>query len=130
MGELRIDHLSKRFARSRGRDHAMLHVLDDVCFTIAEGQFVSLLGPSGCGKTTVLNLAAGLDKPTSGGIYVDGKRVVGPGLDRGVVFQEFALFPWLTVADNIAFGLRSLGVPAVERNRRVAHYLDLVGLAA
>jgi NitT/TauT family transport system ATP-binding protein len=130
MGELRIDHLSKRFARSRGRENTMLQVLDDVSFTIAEGQFVSLLGPSGCGKTTVLNLAAGLDRPTSGGIYVDGKRVVGPGLDRGVVFQEFALFPWLTVADNIAFGLRSLGVPAAERNRRVGHYLELVGLAS
>ena len=129
MGELRIDHLSKRFARSRGREATMLRVLDDVSFTIAEGEFVSLLGPSGCGKTTVLNLAAGLDRPTSGNIFVDGKRVTGPGLDRGVVFQEFALFPWLTVEDNIAFGLRSLGVPAAERNRRVTQYLELVGLA-
>jgi NitT/TauT family transport system ATP-binding protein len=129
MGELRVDHLSKDFARSRGREAAMLQVLDDVSFTIAEGEFVSLLGPSGCGKTTVLNLAAGLDRPTSGNIFVDGKRVTGPGLDRGVVFQEFALFPWLTVEDNIAFGLRSLGVPAAERNRRVTQYLELVGLA-
>ena len=130
MGELRVDRIGKRFPRNRGRgDPAMLEVLHDVSFTLAEGEFVSLLGPSGCGKTTVLNLAAGLDKPSGGAIYVDGRRVSGPGLDRGVVFQEFALFPWLTVADNIAFGLRSLGLPAAERNARVAHYVDLVGLS-
>lgn len=130
MGELRVEHIAKRFPRGRGRsDQAMLEVLHDVSFTLAEGEFVSLLGPSGCGKTTVLNLAAGLDKPSSGAIHVDGRRVTGPGLDRGVVFQEFALFPWLTVADNIAFGLRSLGLPAAERNARVTHYVELVGLS-
>jgi NitT/TauT family transport system ATP-binding protein len=128
MGELRVDHLSMRFARRHVRREAALDVLHDVSFTVAEGEFVSLLGPSGCGKTTVLNLAAGLAKPTAGAIYVDGNRVVGPGLDRGVVFQECALFPWLTVEDNIAFGLRSLGVPAAERKRRVTHYVELVGL--
>src|SRR5688500_10918126 len=130
MGELRVDGVAKRFAPGYGGGtrHG-LEVLRDVSFVLAEGEFVSLIGPSGCGKTTVLNLVAGLDKPSMGSISVDGRSVTGPGLDRGVVFQEFALFPWLTVAENIAFGLRSLGLPAAERNRRVAHYVELVGLS-
>jgi NitT/TauT family transport system ATP-binding protein len=131
MGELRVEHVTKRFPRGRRRgDAAALPVLDDVSFTLSEGEFACLIGPSGCGKTTVLNLVAGLDQPSGGSIHVDGKRVTGPGLDRGVVFQEFALFPWLTVAANIEFGLKSLGLPAAERKRRVAHYVDLVGLSS
>ena len=131
MGELRVENVTKRFPRGHRRGSASgLAVLDDLSFTLSEGEFVSLIGPSGCGKTTVLNLVAGLDQPSGGTIRVDGKRVTGPGLDRGVVFQEFALFPWLTVADNIAFGLRSLGLPAAERRRRVARYMELVGLTA
>jgi len=130
MGELRVDAVMKRFAPGhRGRHRGHLEVLRDVSFVLAEGEFVSLIGPSGCGKTTVLNLVAGLDKPSAGSIFVDGRSVTGPGLDRGVVFQEFALFPLLTVAENIAFGLRSLGLPAAERNRRVTHYVELVGLS-
>jgi NitT/TauT family transport system ATP-binding protein len=129
MGELRLEHVTKRFGLGARRgDGGGVPVLGDVSFTLSEGEFVSLIGPSGCGKTTVLNLVAGLDEPSGGSIFVDGKRIVGPGLDRGVVFQEFALFPWLTVADNIAFGLRSLGLPGPERRRRVDHYVELVGL--
>jgi NitT/TauT family transport system ATP-binding protein len=128
MGELRVENITKRFAGRHRRDDPNGLVLSDLSFTLSEGEFVSLIGPSGCGKTTVLNLVAGLDKPSGGNIFVDGKRVTGPGLDRGVVFQEFALFPWLSVADNIAFGVRSQQLPAAERARRVDHYVELVGL--
>ena len=130
MGELRVDRISKNFVINRGWNRSTsLQVFQDISFVLQEGEFVSLIGQSGCGKTTVLNIIAGLDKSTGGAIYVDGEQVTGPGLDRGVVFQEFALFPWLTVADNIAFGLKSAGVPKAERARRVAHYVDLVGLS-
>jgi NitT/TauT family transport system ATP-binding protein len=130
MGELRVDRISKNYVVNHGwSSSTSLQVFHDVSFVLQEGEFVSLIGQSGCGKTTVLNIIAGLDRATGGAIFVDEKRVTGPGLDRGVVFQEFALFPWLTVADNIAFGLRSAGVPKAERARRVAHYVELVGLS-
>ena len=129
MGELRVEGLGKHYPAKRGSGiHSALRVFDDMTFTVGEGEFVSVIGASGCGKTTVLNLVAGLDTPSAGSIFVDDRAVSGPGLDRGVVFQEFALFPWLTVAGNIGFGLRSMGVPAGERKRRVAHFVDLVGL--
>jgi len=129
VGELRVEKLSKHYPARRGSGHRTgLRVFDDITFTVGEGEFVSVIGASGCGKTTVLNLAAGLDAPSGGSILVDGRAVTGPGLDRGVVFQEFALFPWLTVAGNIGFGLKSMGIPAEERKRRVAHFVDLVGL--
>ena len=83
----------------------------------------------GCGKSTLLSLAAGLDQATGGAVYVDENQVIGPGMDRGVVFQEFALFPWLTVLGNIAFGLRSKGVPKGERNIIARKWVELVGLS-
>ena len=129
MGELRVDNLAKRYGARRGHGGgAGLRVFDDLSFSIADGEFVSIIGPSGCGKTTVLNLVAGLDAPSGGRIMVDGKAVDRPGLDRGIVFQEFALFPWLTVSENVAFGLKSMGVPAQERARKASHFVDLVGL--
>jgi len=129
VGELRVERLKKHYPARRGSGHRTgLRVFDDVTFTVGEGEFVSVIGASGCGKTTVLNLAAGLDTPSGGSIFVDGRAVTGPGLDRGIVFQEFALFPWLTVAENIAFGLKSMRVPAEQRKRTVAHIVDLVGL--
>ncbi|MBI4294262.1 MAG: ABC transporter ATP-binding protein [Betaproteobacteria bacterium] len=129
MGELRVEGLSKHYPARRGSGHRTgLRVFDDITFTIGEGEFVSVIGASGCGKTTVLNLVAGLDTLSGGSIFVDGRAVTGPGLDRGVVFQEFALFPWLTVAGNIGFGLKSMGIPADERDQRIAHFVDLVGL--
>lgn len=129
MGELRVERLRKHFPARRGSgNRAGLRVFDDVTFTVNEGEFVSVIGASGCGKTTVLNLAAGLDTPSGGSIFVDGRAIKGPGLDRGVVFQEFALFPWLTVSENIAFGLRSMRVPADQRKQRVEHIVELVGL--
>ena len=104
-------------------------IFNSLHFSIASGEFVSVIGPSGCGKSTLLAIAAGLEDATGGTVYVDDNLVRGPGLDRGVVFQEFALFPWLTVQGNIAFGLRSQGVSKAETAERAAKYVDLVGLS-
>ena len=107
MGRLRVEHLAKTFlVRSGFNSSSALEVFADVSFDVADGEFVSVIGPSGCGKSTILNVVAGLDRASRGAVTVDGRAVDGPGLDRGVVFQEFALFPWLTVLDNISFGLR------------------------
>ena len=103
--------------------------LDTVSLDIADGEFVTVVGPSGCGKSTLLGMAAGLVQPTSGQVLVDGRPVTGPGPDRGVIFQQYALFPWLTVRRNVEFGLRLAGVPAAERRRRTQYAIDLVGLA-
>jgi NitT/TauT family transport system ATP-binding protein len=130
MGRLRVEHLAKTYlVRSGLNSSSALEVFADISFEIADGEFVSVIGPSGCGKSTILNIVAGLDRASGGAVSVDGRAVDGPGLDRGVVFQEFALFPWLTVLDNISFGLRSMGLPAEERRRRARRYVDLVGLA-
>ena len=109
-----------------------LQVVDDVSYAIHEGEFVSVIGPSGCGKTTMLNMVAGFMQPTAGRVLLDGRPVAGPGPDRGVIFQEYGVFPWLTVRENVAFGLglKANRVPAVERDATVARYLDLMGLAA
>lgn len=130
MGELVVEHLAKTYHRREGWNTTRsLTVFEDVSLHIAEGEFVSIIGTSGCGKSTLLNMAAGLDRATAGTIRVDGRLVDGPGLDRGVVFQEFALFPWLTVLDNVAFGLRSKGVGKAKRRKIARNYVDLVGLA-
>lgn len=102
--------------------------LDRVSLEISRGEFITLVGPSGCGKSTVLNLIAGLLMPTSGDVLVDGRRVTGPGPDRGVIFQQYALFPWLTVQQNVEFGLRLQKLGREEREERARHYLRLVGL--
>jgi NitT/TauT family transport system ATP-binding protein len=103
--------------------------LKDINLEIEAGQFVCLLGPSGCGKSTLLNAVAGFSLPSSGTIHVDGKPVVAPGPERGMVFQEYALFPWMTVEQNIAFGLEIKGMPRPDRERRVAALLDMLGMA-
>ncbi len=130
MGELRIDKLSKSYPVRRGMSvGGALRVFDGLSLTVGDQEFVSIIGPSGCGKSTLLNLVAGLDAGAEGSIRLDGVPVKGPGLDRGVVFQEAALFPWLSVVDNISFGLRSMGVGARERTRRAMEYVNLVGLS-
>jgi sulfonate transport system ATP-binding protein len=124
MIEIDIARVSKAFTTTRGVT-AALHELN---LTIARGELVCLVGPSGCGKTTLLNLVAGLERPDAGAVRVGGRAVDGPGPDRGVMFQEAALFPWLTVGGNVAFGLREQRVPAAERERRVLRWIDRVGM--
>ncbi|HEY7364122.1 MAG TPA: ABC transporter ATP-binding protein [Methylomirabilota bacterium] len=104
--------------------------LVDLDLEVADHEFVCLLGPSGCGKSTLLNIVAGFLQPSTGRVLVDGRPVTAPGADRGVVFQEYVLFPWLTVAGNVEFGLVLQGRPAAERRGTVARYLHLVGLGA
>jgi NitT/TauT family transport system ATP-binding protein len=95
---------------------------------VAEQEFSVIVGPSGCGKSSLLRLVAGLIEPSAGKISLDGKEVTRPGKDRGMVFQSYTLFPWLTVRDNVEFGLKIGGVPAAERARIAAHYISEVGL--
>jgi NitT/TauT family transport system ATP-binding protein len=113
-----------------GNGRKRVEVLDGVDFGVRQGEFVSVLGPSGCGKSTLLNLAAGFLTPGSGLVEVDGTKVAGPDARRGVVFQQYAIFPWLTVEKNIAFGLTLKGNrrPRAEIREVVARYVDLMGL--
>ncbi len=105
-----------------------VHALDDINLEVEDGEFVSVVGPSGCGKSTLLNILAGLLPYREGEVAVDGVPISGPGPDRGVVFQEHAILPWRTVARNIGHGLELRRVPRAERERRVAEFIDLVGL--
>jgi len=105
-------------------------VLDDVSFDVAAGEFVALVGPSGCGKTTLLDLIGGLTRADRGQILIGGREIDGPGLDRGIVFQQYALFPWKTALGNIEFGLEAKGIARRERAERARRFLDLVGLGA
>jgi NitT/TauT family transport system ATP-binding protein len=109
---------------------SMLPAVEGVSLTVNDGEFISIIGPSGCGKTTLLNMIAGFEQATSGSITLDGKPVTGPGAERGVIFQEYGIFPWLSVRENIAFGLslRASRVPAVEHEEIVRRYVDLMGL--
>ena len=128
MSKLRIENVSRVFPPVRGG--APTRALQPIDLTVGDNDFVTILGPSGCGKSTLLRLVAGLDTPSTGRILLDGAAVTGPGPDRGMVFQSYTLFPWLTVADNIAFGLREKGVPAAERVRVVESWLTRVGLTS
>jgi len=118
---VRVEDVSKSFDS--------LVALEHLSFDIKEGEFLCLVGPSGCGKTTVLRMIGGLELPTSGSIYLDGEGVKGPGPDRGMVFQSFALFPWRTVMRNVTFGLELRGARKVEKEQIARIYLDLVGLS-
>jgi len=127
MKSLTIEHLQKTyFDPYAGKQ---VTAIRDISLTVAAGDFVSVVGPSGCGKTTMLNMIAGFLPPTAGAILVDGHAVSGPGPDRGVVFQSFALFPWRTVLDNVAFGPKMRGVPKAQRHEIAREYLALAGLA-
>ncbi|HEY9643796.1 MAG TPA: ABC transporter ATP-binding protein [Coleofasciculaceae cyanobacterium] len=105
-----------------------LMVLEDINFKLYPREFVCLVGSSGCGKSTLLNIVAGLIAPSSGQVLVDGQAVTGPGSDRGMVFQGYTLYPWLTVSQNVAFGLQLRQIPKAEQRERVAYFLDVVGL--
>jgi len=115
-------------ARTFTRDGQAFPALTDINLTVRDKEFVAIVGPSGCGKTTCMRMAAGLEFPTSGTVAVGGKVVTEPGPDRAVVFQQFALFPWKTVTENIGFGLVANGVADAERTRRVADVIKLMNL--
>jgi NitT/TauT family transport system ATP-binding protein len=121
-----IQHVSKTFEQRTG---GAFTAIDDVTLTIGRGEFVSLLGPSGCGKSTLLNLVAGFERTTQGSVKVNGQPVTGPGPDRVVVFQEHALFPWLTVLENVAFGLKQRGIGKKERHERAMEQIRTVHLS-
>lgn len=125
---IRIEGLEKVYVRTTGREIVRTRALTGVEFEVAQDEFVALVGPSGCGKTTVLKSVAGLLQPTSGRIEVGGTMVTQPGTDRGVVFQQAALLPWLTVRRNLMTALRFAGLPRAERIVRADAYLELVGL--
>jgi ABC-type nitrate/sulfonate/bicarbonate transport system ATPase subunit len=118
--------MTKVSFRNINMNFGNVNVLDDVNLDVAEGEFLCLLGPSGCGKSTLLNIAGGFLQPATGEVTIDGERVSGPDPRRIFVFQERGVFPWLTVEENIAFGLFRLSEK--EKNERVAHYVAMVGL--
>ncbi|MBQ1022761.1 ABC transporter ATP-binding protein [Micromonospora sp. C95] len=126
-----FDRVSKTFPvrASRRSQAGAVTALDRVTLGVRDGEFLVVVGPSGCGKSTLLDLLGGLSKPSGGQVLVDGEAVVGPGLDRGIVFQQYALLPWRTAAGNVAFGLEAKGVPRAERADLVAYHLELVGLS-
>ena len=123
-GFLKIENLSKAYSATRP-------VFADVSFTLERGEFVCIIGHSGCGKTTILNVLAGLDEATSGHVFMDGREVAGPSLERGVVFQGHALMPWLTVRQNIAFAVKSRwpDMPTPQVNVQVEKFVGMVGLS-
>ena len=126
MAKLEIAGVSRTFPATGGG--AATIALQPTTLSIADNDFVTILGPSGCGKSTLLRIVAGLDRPTTGKVTLDSKIVLGPGADRGMVFQSYTLFPWLTVEQNIAFGLREAGVAETQQKDIVASYIDKVGL--
>lgn len=128
--KLRLTGVTKSFVAPRTGQSTL--AVAEMSLDIQAGEFICIVGPSGCGKSTVLNMIAGLDKPTSGVIEKDGQSVSEPGADRGVMFQDYALMPWQTVEENVGFGLRhgtpGHGLNKAQRQVRVAHFIDLVGL--
>lgn len=123
---LKVDNVSLRYQSPKGDTFT---ALDRVSFEVPDEQFAVIVGPSGCGKSSLLYLTAGLNEPTEGEIYVGGQKVEGPGADRGMVFQGYTLFPWLTVRQNIEFGLKRRKLPQGEIRTIVEFYLNEVGLA-
>ena len=127
---LQVKNLRKVYPNPGGPGLVDLVVLDGISFDVREGEFVTIIGPSGSGKSTLLNIIAGLETYDGGDVVVSGHRVTNTGTDIVMIFQEDALFPWLTVEDNVAFGLKQKGVPKHERDKTVAQYLEMVGLVS
>jgi len=123
---LQVDKVSLRYQKPDG---GVFTALEQVSFEVPDQQFAVLVGPSGCGKSSLLYLTAGLNEPTQGEIYVGGQQVQGPGADRGMVFQSYTLFPWLTVRQNVEFGLKRRGMAAAQRKDIVDYYVNEVGLS-
>ena len=126
MNDLICKNLSMTFTNQQ--TGAAVEALKDINFTLKKGELLSVLGPSGCGKTTLLNMIAGFINPTAGEIFLGGKNIDGPGVERGMVFQQGALFEWLTVAENVSYGLRMKKTEKKESQRLVEKWLDIVGL--
>ncbi len=127
MSAVSIQNVTKIYPGHSAKD-APVMALDDVSFEIADGEFCSIIGHSGCGKTTLLNMLAGFEKPTAGSMRVNGKTVGRPMWTRAMVFQDYALFPWMTVEENISFGLEMKKIPSDERKAVIASQIRLVGL--
>jgi len=123
--ELIIRNLSKSFPSNRGS----IVALKSINLALYRSEFVCVVGASGCGKSTLLNIIAGLEEPTSGEILLEGAPIDGPGANRGMVFQNYTLYPWLTVAQNVEFGMKMQKIPSAERQQRVEYYLEIVGLS-
>ena len=122
--KLKIDNVYKEYQGRNGKTVA----LNGVNLDIRENEFICVVGPSGCGKSTLLNIIAGLLEPTSGAVYLDGKQIEGTGVERGVVFQQYALFPWRTVIKNVMFGLEMKKTPKEEARQIALKYIEAVGL--
>jgi ABC-type nitrate/sulfonate/bicarbonate transport system ATPase subunit len=126
MSQLAIEGVSRTFPGVRGGPPT--RALEPTSLMIEDNDFITILGPSGCGKSTLLRIVAGLDHPSTGQVLLDGVQVGGPGPDRGMVFQSYTLFPWLTVRQNICFGLREKGMPEAAQKDIAARFIDRVGL--
>lgn len=131
--KLKIENVYKSFAAKKVKGSKIqppdFVAVENLSLDVKAGEFVAIVGPSGCGKSTLLDLLAGLTTPTSGQITIDGKIIQKPGLDRGIVFQQYALFPWLTALENIEFGLEAKGIAKEQRYLTAQYFLKLVGLA-
>ena len=123
--KLSVVDLSKEFRLGSGE---RIQAVADVSFDVRDNDLCALLGPSGCGKSTILRMVAGLEEPTAGSLMLDGKAIAGPGRERGMVFQSYTSFDWLTVQENVEYGMRLNGVPKAERRERARHFIDLVSL--
>jgi NitT/TauT family transport system ATP-binding protein len=123
--KLEVHDITMTFRTRRGDE---VIAVDNLSLDVADREFMSIVGPSGCGKSTLLRVIAGLVRPTSGEVLLDGQQITGPGADRGMVFQSYTLFPWLTVQGNVEFGPRLKGLAPKERTKLAREYIDLVGL--
>lgn len=125
MAKISCKNISKTFVQKQTQQ---VHVLEDISLDVKENEFVVILGPGQSGKSTLLRIIAGLETPTTGGVFLDGKEVAGPGQDRGLVFQSYMLFAWKTVLGNVEMGPKLRGVPKAERREIAMHYIKMVGL--
>lgn len=123
--KLNVRQVSRTFSSPGGTSTIALQATD---YAVQENDFVTILGPSGCGKSTLLRIIAGLDQPSTGEVWLDNRKVEGPGADRGVVFQSYTLFPWLTVFQNICFGLREAGIQQSIQKERATYFINKIGL--
>jgi len=124
--KIRVEGVSRHFPSGHG---GQLAALENINLEVLPGEFLCVVGPSGCGKSTLLHLIAGLDRPSAGEIWIDGRKVEGPGPDRILLFQELGLFPWLTARENVEFGLRQKGLGRSQRREQAGYYLNLVRLS-